>query len=140
MASEPLHRLSFPFLSPSLWSYTISSCFSKSALTLLASFQHWLRICILPAKAPCTYFSHSLECFCTTHSFHLVSAYSFISSSITFSRSFSLPVPSLAWVPLLCIFIEACFFFSECEFSLNIQFLSPSLDCRVYESRNHIYF
>lgn len=139
MATEPLHRLSFPFFSPSLdWSYTISSCFSCSST--LASFQHWLRICFLPAKAPCTYCSHSLECFYTTHSFHLVSAYSFISSSVTFSRSFPLPVPSLARVHLLCIFIKACFFFSECQFSLNIQCLSSSLDCKVYESRNHVYF
>lgn len=48
------------------------------ALAPLASFQHWLRI-FPSSTGPHTYCSLSLECFSTTHSFRLVSPYSFIS-------------------------------------------------------------
>lgn len=48
------------------------------ALAPLASFQHWLRM-FPSSTGPHTYCSLSLECFSTTHSFRLVSPYSFIS-------------------------------------------------------------
>lgn len=140
MASEPLPGLfsssSLPF---KIWSYTISSCFSCtsptgiiSALVKNISFQHRPSHILFSQSGmllhhPFISFSQSLLIYqLTCHFFKDV----FLTSPQSRSGSF------------VMYFYRSLFIFFRMpiQFELCIQCLFPSLDYKVYESKNHVYF
>lgn len=129
MTSEPLPGLSWPFRSFSLnWSYAVSSWFSYfSPLGIISA--------LLPSTQALAHTVLSLE---LPHQPSISADQSLVIYQLEchFLKELSSAVPSLGQVPFLSIFMEAYLFWLE----LCIHRLSSSLDCKVYESRNHIYF
>ena len=134
MASEPLRGLFLPFYS----FLDLPSC--HFLLFLLQT--HWHFFSMVKSVS----FQHRPSCILFSQSGMLLH-HSFISFSLSlliyqlkchFFKDLFLTSP-LSWLGSFCrsLFI---FFGLPVQFDLYIQCLFPSLDCRVYESRNHVYF